>query len=89
MDLFTLLSSVAVANLFYSNAIAENFHLVQHICEQLGKGQCGRLLQLTRGTLYPLNCPDQERIKSANVHHSILANGVNEWERINAPLALL
>ena len=32
MDLFTL-----GANLFYSNAIAENFHLVQHICEQLGK----------------------------------------------------
>ena len=44
--------------------------------------------QLTRGTLYPLNCPDQERIKSAHVHHSILANGVNEWERINAPFAM-
>ena len=72
MDLFTL-----GANLFYSNAIVENFHLVQHICEQLGKVQGG--LQLTRGTLYPLNCPDQERIKSANVHHSILANGVSGW----------
>lgn len=47
-----------------------------------------KVVQLTRGTLYPLNCPDQERIKSANVHHSILANGLNEWERINAPLLL-
>ena len=60
-----------------------------HICEQLeGQGGPRAAIQLTRGTLYPLNCPDQERIKSANVHHSILANGLNEWERINAPLLL-
>ena len=92
MDLFTLLSSVAVANLFYSNAIAENFHsqcsiLYTHLRTTWGT-RWSAAIQLTRGTVYPLNCPDQERIKSANFHHSILANGLNEWERINAPLLL-